>query len=127
MRKIIFLSFVLVFGVFTESAFAQTSPLISFGGRITTAPIPGAVCPTSLRPTSPFILVPANGSIGGPFSEAPGPLAFGQVVPGAWILGLYLPTPIPDCTAPAFLPAGGAVPIFKATIFNTSVPVDSPL
>ncbi|MEZ4210752.1 MAG: hypothetical protein R3B39_00400 [Candidatus Paceibacterota bacterium] len=125
MRKIIFLSFVLVFGVFAESAFAQASPLIPFGGLITTAPIPGAICPTALEPTSPFIVVPSGATIVGPFAEVPGPQAFGQTVPGAWILGLYLPTPIPDCTV-GIPPAGTVMPVFKATIFGTSVPIDLP-
>ncbi|MEZ4113861.1 MAG: hypothetical protein R3B65_00085 [Candidatus Paceibacterota bacterium] len=96
--------------------------MIPFGGRIAQAPIPGAACPSSVvfEPTSPFAIVPVMG-IPGPFSAIPGPTGFGQVVPSAWILGLYLPTPIPDCTVA--VPPVGAAPVFKATIFGTSVPL----
>ncbi len=97
------------------------NPLVRpFGGRIITAPIPGANCPTSLEPMSPFIVIPVGINILGPFSSVPGPQTFGQNVPSAWILGNYTTIPIPDCFVG--VPLLGQMPVFKAYMYGTSVP-----
>jgi hypothetical protein len=132
MKKIIFFVAIILFGLSVNISLAQV--LMPFGGRVVTAPIPGAVCPTSISfvPDSPFVITPvgvgipgASSFIPGPFSSVPGPQTFGQIIPSAWILGLYLSVPIPDCVAP--IPPLGTLPVFKATIYGTSVPIDLPL
>lgn len=124
-KKIIF--FVFVFSVFAQSAHAAlpVPVLISFGGRVITAPIPGAVCATSLEPTSPFAIKPFGTPYIGPFASVPGPQTSGQVIPGAQILGLFLSIPVPDCTAP--VPPLGTFPVFKAPIYGTDIPIDDPV
>lgn len=95
-------------------------PVRPFGGRVLLAPVPDVTCPGSMEPTSPFTIVPVSPfMIPGPFSEVPGPQSIGKVVPGAWILGLYWSTPIPDCTTE--LPPV-PIPVFKAYIQGTNVP-----
>lgn len=122
-KKIIF-SYFLVF-LATLGIFSSVNPARPFGGRVITSPIPGAVCPTSLEPTSPFAIAPTPLLLPGPFSEVPGPTGHGQVVTGAWILGLHLPVPIPDCLAP--IPPLGSLPVFKAFLFGTSIPLNDPV
>lgn len=97
-------------------------PVRPFGGRVLLAPIPGANCPGTLEPTSPFNINPAApfGMIG-PFAETPGPQTVGQVVPGAWVLGLYLNTPIPECEV-GIPPIAAPLPVYRAYLFGTSVP-----
>lgn len=110
------------------AAFAiNVQPFRSFGGRIITAPVPGANCPTSLEPTSPFVIlaVPLGSPYFGPFSQLPGPQTAGQLVPGAQILGNYMTIPIPDCFVG--LPLVGQVPVFKAYMYRTDVPEIDPL
>lgn len=128
MRKVAFFSSILFFGLMANVAFAQNPGLIPFGGTIFLAPLPGSICPGTVvfEPTSPFAIIPyGTGGIPGPFSELPGPQAYGQVVTGAYVLGLYLPVPIPDCTVA--VPPGGPVPVLKAVLFGTSVPFDFPI
>lgn len=122
MKKIIFFAFIILFGLSINLVLAAGA-MIPFGGRVFEAPLPGAICPTTVafEPTSPFAIVPVGVGIPGPFSALPGPTGFGQVIPTAWILGLYLPTPVPDCTAP--VPPAGLAPVFKSLIFGTSVPL----
>lgn len=115
--------FVLVFALGPVAMFAAGFGFLPFGGRVLTAPIPGAVCPTALDPLSPFMNIPVGLNIPGPFASVPGPQTVGQVVPGAWILGNYLTTPIPDCFVG--VPGAGQVPVYKAFMYGTSVPVPS--
>ena len=93
-------------------------PARPFGGKVLLSPIPGAICPTSMQPTSPFNIIPVS-PLGkaGPFSEVPGPQTVGKVVMGQWILGLYWTIPIPDCEID-----GAPATVYKAYIFGTNVP-----
>lgn len=85
MNKIIFFVATLVFMFSVNVALAQ---LLPFGGRITAIKTPPNVqCPTNAN--SPFIIVPAGASSAYPWAVGPGQVSFGQIVPSAWILGLY--------------------------------------
>jgi hypothetical protein len=119
----IFIVFVFIF-----SAKVTLAALMPFGGRIVSAPIPGATCPdVDFEPTSPYAVIPANPlHIPGPFAEIFSPYGYGQILPGAWILGKYLPTPIPDCMV-GIPPVGTVLPVFKTPIYGTSIPFDLPI
>jgi hypothetical protein len=114
--------------LFAFSANITMAALMPFGGRILTAPIPGAVCPdVDLEPTSPYVVVPANPiHAPGPFAQILSPYGFGQIIPGAWIIGKYLSVPIPDCTV-GIPPVGTVLPVLKTPIYGTSVPLDLPI
>lgn len=71
------------------SSFALVS--IPFGGRITSVRTPPIVqCGSNAM--SPFMITPSYG-VPGPWSAIPGPINVGQIVPGAWILGLQTTIP----------------------------------
>lgn len=96
MKKIIFFGFILLFGLSVNFAFAQVFPMIGFGGRIITAPTPGVSCPAG-KIGSPFTVAGVTGPswlmVGDYY---PTSLGF-KLTPGAWILALYIPVPIPEC------------------------------
>ncbi len=116
-----FFLLLVAFGPLALFAF-PTSLARPFGGKVLTAPLPGAVCADNMEPTSPFVIVPVTpfGKIG-PFAEIPGPQTVGSVTPGAWILGLYWSVPIPDCEV-VVPPVAAPVPVYKAYLFGTSSP-----
>ncbi len=118
MKKIIFFVFIVSFSLSVNFAFAQA--LVPLGGRILTAPTPGVSCPGGRQPGSPFSIVPVTainppGLYIGDYN--PTSLKF-NLTPGAWILGLYLSTPIPECATQSAPPA--PVSGFRTIIHGTS-------
>lgn len=91
-----------------------------FGGRIGTAPTPGVECPAGKQPGSPFTVIPvmptASWLMVGDYHPISLPF---QLVPGAWILGLYNPVPIPECVTTTVPPA--PVSGFRTYFHGTSV------
>ncbi len=111
-----------MFVLFVNTAFAQISILQPFGGKIITAPTPGISCPAGRQPGSPFMLAPNTPSVVGPFVGDYHPISLNyQLVPGAWILGLYNPIPIPECATQSAPPA--PVSGFRTFLHGTSVKV----
>ena len=105
MKKIIFFVFIVAFSLSVNFAFAQA--LMPLGGRILTAPTPGVSCPAGRQPESPFTITPIVATIPpglyiGDYN--PTSLQF-NLTPGSWILGLYLPVPIPECATQTGTPA----------------------
>lgn len=98
MKKIIFFVFVILFGLSVNVALAQLLPAPKgFGGRIITAPTPGISCPGG-RPGSPLTIVPVSTYPIGPYVGDYNPISMRfNLTPGSWILGLYMPVPIPEC------------------------------
>lgn len=91
-----------------------------FGGRILTAPTPGVTCPAGKQPGSPFTVEPVMPMPPWLMVGDYHPLSISyQLVPGAWILGLYVPTPIPECATDSLPP----VPVegFRTFFHGTSV------
>ncbi len=122
MKKIIFFAFIILFGLSINISLAQFSPFVGFGGRITTAPTPGIVCPAG-KLGSPFTLAPNGPFATGPFVGDYYPVSnFYLLAPGAWILGLYNPVPLPECAIPV-PPPGLPVPVtgFRTILHGTSV------
>ncbi len=106
MKKIIFFAFIIFFGLLVNLTLAQTLPLLKpFGGKIITAPTPGVTCPVG-KLGSPFTQTPAGLSPPGLYVGDYNPisLSFG-LKPTAWVLGLYIPTPIPECATESVPPA----------------------
>lgn len=122
MKKIIFFVFIILFGLSVNITLAQA--LMPFGGKVLTAPVPGAVCPdVDFAPEDPFIITPALPPAAGPFQQTLSPYTqFGLVAPGSWILGLYLPVPLPGCTV-VVPPIVGPIPVLRAVMWGTSVPL----
>ncbi len=124
MKKIIFFVFIILFGLSVNITLAQA--LMPFGGQVVTAPVPGAVCPdVDFAPEDPFITTPTilTPPIVGPFQQTLSPLTqFGLIAPGSWILGLYLPVPLPDCTV-VVPPIVSPIPVLRAVMWGTSLPL----
>ena len=112
MKKIVFASvFALGVSLIAAPAFAA-GILLPFGGKITTV-VPGAVCSDG-KP--PFTITPAGLSAVGPFGgTASALIGFPTevIAPGIWILGLYLPTPLPICFTTTVPP----VPVFAMPVY----------
>jgi hypothetical protein len=87
-----------------------------FGGRIITAPVPGVECYNPPKQGSPFIISSGIESYEGDTNTK----SFGQIVPSAWILGLYSITPSTNCYIPA-TPANIPYPTFRTILHGTSV------
>lgn len=119
MKKIIFFVVVVVFGVSVNFAFAQAIPMLGFGGRIITAPTPGVSCPAGAL-GSPFTMVPAGVAPAGLYvgDYHPTSVSF-RLAPGAWVLGLYIPIPIPECATQSIPPA--PVAGFRTFIHGTNL------
>lgn len=94
------------------------SPLKPLGGKIITAPTPGVSCPAGKQPGSPFTVVPAG--------SGPSWLLVGDyhpisnhfmLAPNEWILGLYIATPLPECTTQSLppVPVSGYRTFFNGT------------
>jgi|GEM_PF-3988274 len=100
-------------------------PLISsaqfykpFGGRIITAPTPGVECPAGKQP-SPFTLwnlatMTPTLMVGDQNSKS-----FGQIMPSAWILGLYIPILVSECQTTSTPSA--PVPGYRTYLHGTSM------
>jgi hypothetical protein len=123
MKKVIFFSVFLLLLLSVNTALAFTLPPRSFGGLIIAAPTPGVNCPAGRQPGSPFTIIPAGASPAGPFVGDYNPISLTyQLVPGAWILGLYNPVPLPECATTTPVPT--PVPGFRTFIHGTSVPIN---
>lgn len=91
---------------------------LSFGGRVITAPTPGVSCPVGGL-VSPYTITPAGVFPPALYITTPWVGGFGAIAPGAYILGLYNPIPIPECattTVPP-VPAGG----FRTILYGTNL------
>lgn len=112
MKKIIFTSvFALGVSLIAAPAFAA-GILMPFGGKITTV-IAGVACSDG-KP--PFTIMPAGPSAGGPFGgTASALIGFPTevIAPGIWVLGLYLPTPLPICFTTSVPP----VPVLAMPVY----------
>jgi hypothetical protein len=118
MKKIIFFVFIILFGFSVNITLAQT--LMPFGGQIITAPTPGVACPAG-APGSPFSITPIV-SPPGLYVGDYNPISTRfRIVPGAWVLGLYIPVPIPECATTSTPP----VPVtgFRTFLHGTSVSI----
>ncbi len=102
MKKLIFI-LIVVASLIPPIVFAQGLP---FGGLILTTGVPPNVTCTG---DGPFMISPAAGPAS-TWNNGPGQVAFGQIVSGAWILGLYsgstclmeVPPPVFETTYPVF-------------------------
>ncbi len=101
----------------TGTAFLATqalafSPLLPFGGKIT-AIVPGAICSDA---KTPFTIMPSGIVPAGPYGgTASALIGFPTevIMPGVWVLGLYLPTPLPICFTTTVPP----VPVFAMPVY----------
>lgn len=91
-----------------------------FGGRIITAPTPGVTCPAG-KIGSPFTIAPVGVVSANLFVGDLSPQSFGQLAPGVWTLGLYIPIPIPECVTQSVPPA--PVTGFRTFLHGTSSPL----
>lgn len=116
MKKI--MAFVLVIGISLTPVITFGAVLgLPFGGLVLTAPVPGVSCPGG-GVTSPYVLTPLGGFLPGLFTSTTGVgITVGSITPGAYILGLYLPTPIPECVGPPPLNT-----TFQTSIYGTNIP-----
>jgi hypothetical protein len=114
MKKFVFLTAIIFFGLSVNLAFAQILP---FGGRITAIKTPPNVqCPTD--PSSPFTIMPAGSSSASPWAVGPGQVSFGRIIPNAWILGLYN---LSSCVMTNPPPAPSSpYPVFFSNFYGTS-------
>ena len=113
MKKFTFAFVVVVFTLgYATFAFAFLQP---FGGRITATNIPtNVICATN--PNSPFTIQPGFGPTN-PWSVGPGLVSFGQITPGAWILGLYGNSECIQENGPEANP----YPVFYSNFYGTSM------
>jgi len=95
--------FILMFAFGPVALFAFGLGPQPFGGKILLAPDPEAVCPAG-KPGSPFRVVPT--SLTAPQLVMVGdynPISLGFVLgTNEWILGMYWPTPEPECSTAAY-------------------------
>lgn len=116
--KKVFIFGALIFSLSANFVFAQTPFLMPFGGRILIAPMPGIVCPAG-KLGSPFFMTPLLPAPPGPFIGDYNVVSNNfMLAPGAAILGLYIPIPIPECATTSAPPA--PVPGFRTFIHGTN-------
>jgi hypothetical protein len=111
MKKIVI--FVLSVSVSLTPFVAFAGIGLPFGGLVLTSPTPGATCPSG-APVSPYAITPLAG-LPGLYVSTQWVAGVGLITPSAYILGLYVPTPIPECVSvPPFNNA------FHTTIYGTN-------
>lgn len=117
----ILLSAIVVTGMFVLPSAAHAvsiSIFQPFGGKVLTSFVPGVVCPGE----GPVYIKPAGLAPAGPYAAdfSVSRYLYKTLLPGSWVIGLYLPTPVPICATTSIPPV--PVPVLKIIMFGSSLP-----
>ena len=120
MKKILILAVLII--AMPISAFAVSTGVIPFGGRVYGVPS-NVRCPGDPLGLSPFGIVPVSVSSPLWWSKSYGLVNVGIVAPSAWILGKYRPSL--ECVQ-VNGPEANPFPTFQTDFYGTSVPKPVP-